>query len=280
MKTLLIDCSFLCHRAIHTMGHLSAGNHRTGVIFGFLKQIQSISNDWDSNKLIFCWDSKKSKRKVLFPGYKDRVSKLTEAEKEEREIQYAQFDQLREWVIPTMGFSNSFHQSGYEADDIMAAIALNYDRDFLMVTADEDMFQILDMTDMWSPTKPEVVHTYKSFENKWGIFPEQWADVKALAGCKSDTVPGISGVGEKKAAAWLRKEMNPKTETYNKIKNNAAEMYLRNIPLVKLPMEGTKIPKLRRDKFSPKGFHKVCDRYLFTHLEPSTDDFLIKRIMV
>ena len=45
--------------------------------------------------------------------------------------------------------------------------------------------------------------TAEDVEEKYGVKPEHFADWKALAGDASDNIPGVHGIGEKKASALL-----------------------------------------------------------------------------
>ena len=141
-KWLILDCNFLCHRAKHSMGGLSHGNTPTGIIYGFLKSIQSFQDQFDTKHIIFCWDSKTSKRQEIFPAYKkkraDRYKDLTKQEiKFEKEFRY-QMKMLRTKYLKLIGYKNNFVQPGYEGDDIMASITLNLkmNDEAILITSD------------------------------------------------------------------------------------------------------------------------------------------------
>jgi hypothetical protein len=52
------------------MGHLSFQDIKTGVIFGFLKEVLSLKDEFGSDRVVFCFESGLNKRKELFPEYK------------------------------------------------------------------------------------------------------------------------------------------------------------------------------------------------------------------
>lgn len=265
MKTLVIDCNFLCHRAIHTMGALSYEDEKTGVIFGFLMQLLSYAKVFKTNDIIFCWDSKESKRSKIYPEYKaNRINNdATDEEIELKKQGYKQFDTLRKEILPDMGFKNVYMQKGYEADDLIATTVEYHERDFTIITADQDMYQLLDFADMWNPTSKKL-YTYDDFVENWGILPEKWIVIKSLAGCSSDNIRGISGVGEKTAAKYLRKELKPTTNTYKKIKSKVTDLLNVNTQLVKLPFKGTNIYKIQNNVLDfDKFIQNTCYRYSF-----------------
>lgn len=262
-KTLVVDSHFLAHRAIHTMGALAYENEHTGVIFGFLMQLQAYAKIHKTNDIIFCWDSHESKRKEHFPGYKKRPKKnMTEIEKEDQKRGFDQFDVIREEVLPAMGFKNIYIQKGYEADDLIATTVMHYIKDFIIITADADMYQLLDFADMWNPAKKEF-YTFENFWEEWNLPPEEWIKIKSFAGCTSDTIPGLQGIGEKTAAKYLRSELKNTTKAYKALLNGA-ELLEKNRQLVELPFPGTEVNKIVSDELNFDRFvQDVCYKYSF-----------------
>ena len=85
--------------------------------------------------------------------------------------------------------------------------------------------------------------------------------MKALAGCSTDSVPGIKGVGEKTAIKYLKNELKESSKIYQRIISKEGwNIYKRNIELVKLPFTGTKIFKLKTDKLSATGWKEVVEQ--------------------
>jgi len=265
MTTLVVDSNFLAHRAIYTMNALSYEDDKTGVIFGFLMQILSYAKEFKTNDIIFCWDSTNSKRKELYPDYKaNRVKEdITEEEEELKLSGYKQFDTLREEVLPLMGFKNVYFQDGYEADDLIATTVGWHEGEFVIITADHDMYQLLDFADMWNPASKQL-YTYDDFGQEWELSPIDWIDVKSLAGCSSDNIAGIKGVGEKTAAKFIRNELKSTTKAYQKIESARGNVLKRNKPLVTLPFIGTNIYKIKDNKLNFDNFvEHICYRYSF-----------------
>jgi len=265
MTTLVVDSNFLAHRAIYTMNALSYEDDKTGVIFGFLMQILSYAKEFKTNDIIFCWDSTNSKRKELYPDYKaNRVKEdITEEEEELKLSGYKQFDTLREEVLPLMGFKNVYFQDGYEADDLIATTVGWHEGEFVIITADHDMYQLLDFADIWNPSSKQL-YTYDDFGREWEVAPVDWIDIKSLAGCSSDNIAGIKGVGEKTAAKFIRNELKSTTKAYQKIESARGNVLKRNKPLVTLPFIGTNIYKIKDNKLNFDNFvEHICYRYSF-----------------
>lgn len=257
---LLIDCSSLCYGSAFTLKGLRTDEIETGVIFGFLGSILFLSEKFKTNKFAFCWDSKGSERAKIFPDYKKKRKEKKEDPEVTKLFQsiYKQMGKLQNDIMPHIGFNNNFFEPGYEADDIIADLVLGYEN-CLMVTKDEDMFQLLELADMWKPTKEEL-WTEDKFRKVYGINPYEWILVKAIGGCTSDEIPGIQGVREKTAIKYLKKELKNTTKSYQNIKNGK-EIIKRNLKLVSLPFVGTPEHIIRKDKFSMTGLQEICKEY-------------------
>ena len=110
-NVLLIDCHSIAYAVFHAMGELDYHGRRTGVIYGFFNQILLLAKKFETNRFIFCWDSKKSVRKLIYPNYKNRTSNNTKeldtGEILDREAFYQQLDELRDKWIKSL-FKNSF----------------------------------------------------------------------------------------------------------------------------------------------------------------------------
>lgn len=268
MKTLIIDTNYLCHRAFHTTGNLEYEEVKSGVVFGVLRQIKELGERFKTNKFLFCWDQQPYHRKKIYPDYKGKhnnLDKLSDMEKKDverrRREAFQQFTSLRKEILPGLGFKNIYSQKGYEADDLIAKIVKRRGQkgDYLIVSADEDLYQLLTYVDMYKPQMKKIVNHY-SVQDEYGASPAQWAHVKAIAGCSSDNIPGVAGVAEKTAARYLNGTLGPHTKAYQNIKNSD-ERIKKNLPLVCLPFDGTKLYKIREDKFDIKYFYTVCTNY-------------------
>ena len=264
---MIIDSNFLCYRAVNAIREmkLSHNDLRTEIIFSFILQIHKLVKILDCNKIIFTWDSIINFRKDLFPGYKHKEfeNEETQEEKEKRQLFYLQFSILRSEVLPMMGFKNIYHQTGMEADDIMAVITKDYPgKRFVIVSRDNDLFQLLTPNVwMYDPVVKKTI-TKGSFIDKWGIVPSRWGEVKCMAGCKGDKVPNVPSVAEKTAIKYLKKRLKVTTKAFAKIKESA-DLIKRNEKLVVLPFEGTKSIEIKEEQLFLIDFMKTFEKYGF-----------------
>lgn len=257
---LIVDCNYLCHRAKFTTGELAHKGQKTGVVYGFLNQMHVLAQTIAPSNVAFVWDSTKSLRKERFPFYKEHRKKEPDPD---APAHYAQFNALRENILPAMGFVNNFCQDGYEADDVIAALAKSLSCPTVIASSDEDMCQLLtDQVSMYNLGKRTMV-TYRDFRIQNGIHPKKWVEVKKIAGCSSDCVPGVPGVGEKTAVLHLRGKLKPGSKKRKDIEASQ-KLIDRNDWLVRLPLPGTEIPVMGKNKFNPKELYQTCKEYGFS----------------
>jgi DNA polymerase-1 len=247
---LVLDVPYLCWRAFHSTGRQDLTDNRgrpTGVLFGFLRGLSILAEQHATHNFVFCFDQGEGVRKKVYPNYKSNQKK-TFLLKEDEEAHFAmrkQVEKLKDKHLPALGFKNVFSQDGYEADDLIAAICKSkytVDDEVVIVSADKDFYQLLqeDRVCMWDPTKREAF-TEKMFYSRFLISPRVWPNVKAMAGCSSDNIKGLKGVGEITAAHYFAKRLVESSKSFKKCKDfqDANDQYLTNLKLIQLPFEGT-----------------------------------------
>jgi DNA polymerase-1 len=272
---LVIDADYICHRARYSMGELSWKGLATGVVYGFLSAVVQLEERFDTNRIAFCFDSHASERKKIYPAYKanrKHNQPLTDKEEEfEREFRQ-QVLKLRKEYLPEIGFRNVFWQKGYESDDLMASICQEFssrprESTVVVVTADQDLFQcIRPNVSVFNPQKQENM-TLQRFHKTYGITPLSWIAVKSIAGCSSDNIPGVKGIGETLALHWIKHELPESSKAFTKIKawQKTKEAKV-TTKLVQLPFPGTIIPEWREDNIDVQGWASVCRKLSFKNL--------------
>jgi 5'-3' exonuclease len=258
--------------AKHNMGDLTWNQKKVGVIFGFLRQILTLAKLFGSNEFVFTWDSRKSVRTKMFPDYKKaRRREKTSEEEELDSIAYSQFDKIRLLILPSIGFTNSFMQEGFEADDVLASVVhSNPSEEIHIISTDEDLYQLLsEKVDIYSIKKKQF-YTHLNLWKDFRILPKSWIEVKAIAGCSTDGVPGVPGVGEKTACKYINHRLSPFYKTYHSIGESKA-LIDRNRKLVSLPLVGTSVFPLTQDNLSLGNFLDICEEHGFrSFLEKDT----------
>lgn len=248
MKVLLIDANAVCYRAKHKFGELTYNGKNTGVIFGFFYELLFLLNKFRPDVLTCCWDGPSSIREDMYPQYKEKRRKnklnLSPDERASNNMFHNQFDMLRVDILPDIKWANNFVFNRYEGDDLIASIINNNKDEFVIVSSDEDLYQLLsDRVSLYDLGKKRE-YSNTDFSTEYGIDPLQWVSVKSIAGCTSDEVAGIQGVGVKTAIKFINNELKSKTKVFDGITSDQGrEIIKRNLPLVRLPLSGT--PKIR-----------------------------------
>jgi DNA polymerase-1 len=145
--------------------------------------------------------SRKTFRSEIFPEYKANRAKTPDEFR-------SQMSYLHE-LVSTFGIT-TFEVEGFEADDIIATIAKQAEREnaeVFICTGDRDSFQLVnEKTTVLYPKRgvSDLVRmTPEAVQEKYGMSPEQYPDFAALRGDPSDNLPSVPGVGEKTAAKWV-----------------------------------------------------------------------------
>ncbi len=274
---IILDVSYLSHRAYHAFKWMRSGSTLTGCLYGVLRDVVSIADRFQSSKFAFCFDGGRNLRKGMCSTYKskatnnDRMAVIRDDKKNIKE----QIKTMREEQLPEFGFANILVQEGYEADDIIASICKEKkhqtDGGIIIVSADEDLYQLLTAdVAIWNPRKKEL-YTNVDLHQEWKILPEEWVEVKALAGCSSDSIPGVPRVGNKVAAQYVTGHLPSHTLAWKSITNPMyQELISRNRKLVKLPLEGCNSFELTDIHcITQKRWIKYCRKYEMDTLERS-----------
>ena len=261
-QLVVVDSSYLAWRAFHTTGMLRNADQPTGVLYGFFVTVRTLAAQLRTTYFAFCFDGGKGQREQMYPEYKkarrDRV--LTPTEEEAFKQFRIQVNRLEKELLPAVGFRNVYKQVGYEADDLVARCVedLPFDQ-FTVVSGDADLYQLLskerDVT-IWDPVK-KVMRTETWFRETYGIAPYQWPWVKACAGCSSDGIKGVKGVGEKGALAYLTKQIDPQSAKFKLIASNLSVIQ-DNLRLTQLPLQGCNSLVWEEDELDHAKWEKVA----------------------
>jgi len=272
-KWVLIDASYLAYRAFHSMGHLSLEDVPTGVLFGFLSQFRQVCEDprVNSTKAVLFFDTPSwdGYRARAYPPYKKKRRKSNEDEEQAEKISTmkVQLNLLRDQILPEIGLQ-CLHQDGLESDDLIAYAAKRVHSAMgskgIIITSDGDLYQCINRLCDWYDPGRDKYYTKQSFRKLKGISPFKWRDVKCIAGCISDNVAGVPGVGEKSAIQYLRGELPSKYKKHQAIvSKEGMKIRKRNRKLVVLPHKKTLPFELEEPDYDADAFFECCERYGF-----------------
>jgi 5'-3' exonuclease len=215
-RLLLLDTASLYFRAFFGIPDTVKAPDGTSVnaVRGLLDFTSRLVTQYEPTHLVACWDDdwRPQWRVDLIPSYKGhRVVRPVAGGVDIEETPSAldkQVPVIREVLdaldIAVVGAAH------YEADDIMGTLATTWDGAVDVVTGDRDLFQLVsDANDVRvlyiarGVGNLEVV-TDSVVVSKYGVLPEQYADLAVMRGDASDGLPGVKGVGDKTAASLLQ----------------------------------------------------------------------------
>jgi len=261
-STLIVDGRYLAYRTVYSQNKkLSYQGRDTGMIFGFFKTLQSIANKLEVDNTVIMFDVTKTVdgiRREEFEGYKVRELKFDLDPKEVAQRKQFELDYHDLLVIShKLGFA-VYTLEKYEADDTIAMFCRQFGGKKIIATRDEDMYQLInENTFVFDPSNNKK-KDLKWFMKEYGITPEQWIDYKAIAGCKSDTVPGVPGMGEKRTLQYLKGE-----KKWEKKVKDAEALYKMCYNLVILPHPSLNNHTLqwKQTKLNQDIFIDFCQSY-------------------
>jgi DNA polymerase I len=262
-RWLILDGTYLCHRAMHSTGPLTHNGRPTGVIYGFFRDLKNLTELFQPDGVVACFDEGKGLREQEFPYYKKsrRERVYTEAEQDARYDMFIQRNRIME-ELEELGLCVAV-QKGYEADDLIAqaCIQLGQDSEIVIVGSDSDLLQLVGFSTSYHNIQSKKTTNLASFREEWGIFPFEWAFVKAVAGCATDDVPGAEGVGEKTAAKFFAQTLK-QGKKYGAIEAfRKTQQYQDNKKLVSLPFEGTRVVPLAKSTIWKQDWKELCKRH-------------------
>jgi DNA polymerase-1 len=197
----LIDGSSFSYRAFYALPELQNSQGRpTNAVFGFATMLHRLIREVRPDYLAVSFDLKAPTfRHQRFKAYKGHRKPTPEA-------LVAQLPLIKELVraynIPI------FEKEGFEADDLLGALAESIagpERTVYIVTGDKDMLQLVnDHIKVYNPHNEDIIYGRKEVFEKMGVPPEHVTDLIGLMGDSSDNIPGVSGIGPKKAVELLR----------------------------------------------------------------------------
>lgn len=199
-EIILIDGSSYLYRAFHAMPPLTTKTGLpTGAIKGVISMLRNIEKEFAESKTIVVFDAKgKNFRHKLLESYKANRPPMPEDLR-------PQLEPLKK-ICNVMGMP-VIEMQGFEADDLIATLALQAVKSFPKVTIsslDKDLMQLVRdpqirvMNTMTNETFDEA-----GVKKKFGVNASQIVEYLALIGDSSDNIPGVPKVGPKTAAKWL-----------------------------------------------------------------------------
>lgn len=201
-RLCLIDASLYIFRAYHALppDWRDPEGWPTHAAQGFASFLLQVLEQLRPQAVAVCFDESLGSgfRSEIYPAYKANREPPDEA-------LLRQFAHCRA-IARGLGLPALAH-GRFEADDLIGTLATQArarGECVLVLSADKDLTQLLrDGDEQWDFGRDRRYNP-DAVEERFGVRPEQMADLLALAGDPIDNIPGVNGVGQLTAAKLLR----------------------------------------------------------------------------
>ncbi|GHH71041.1 5'-3' exonuclease [Streptosporangium violaceochromogenes] len=261
-RLMLLDTPSLYFRAFYGVPESVTAPDGTPVnaVRGLIDMIAMLVRQHSPGELVACADAdwRPAFRVAAIPSYK--AHRVAPGGGEEVPAALVPQVPVIERVLDAAGIAR-LGVPGYEADDVMGALAVGAPGGADVVTGDRDMFQLVD------DSRPiRVLYTARGVKNlqvvdeaavtaRYGVPGRSYADFAVLRGDPSDGLPGVPGVGDKTAAALITRfgslqallaavDGDGDLTSAQRARLSAARDYLRLAPAVVRVAAGLPLPAL------------------------------------
>ena len=195
--TLIVDALNLAFRWKH--------QGRTDFRYEYEKTVKSLADSYKCEDIIITADGGSSSyRKAILPDYKQNRKDKYATQTEEEKIAFEEFFEEYQATLDVLGaYLPILRFEGVEADDI-AAHLVKYKKEYgltnvWLISSDRDWdLLIQEGVSRFSYVNRKEV-TIENWYDHYEVTPEQYISLKCLTGDKGDNVPGITGIGPKRA---------------------------------------------------------------------------------
>jgi len=219
-KLVLIDGNAIIHRAYHALPKSMATRkgEQTNAVYGFTTTIIKVLEDLNPDHIACSFDlAGPTFRHEQYAEYKaTRV-------KADQDL-YDQIPRVRQ-VVETMNIP-IYEMAGFEADDVLGTIVRQVKNatstesvhkkdteknriDIYIVSGDKDIYQLINgnvfVYSLRKGLSQMQVVDHETIQKEYGLDPEDFIDLKALAGDPSDNIPGVPGIGPKTAIDLIQR---------------------------------------------------------------------------
>ena len=225
-------------------------------------------------ELVLCYDSKHYWRRDYFPEYKHNRRKSRDSDTKDWDAIFECLNTIKEEIQTNMPYK-FLEVYGAEADDIIAALCMEYSEEILILSGDKDFIQLQRYPNVkqYSPITKKMIN---------GENPDRYIKEHVFKGDSSDGVPNVLSpdntfvegmrqrpLSKKKIAAWLDHDIMdvaPNEETKRNFQRNQKLIDLKNTP------EELRVEILEDFRDAPHGDRrKILNYFIQTRLKTLTE---------
>lgn len=292
-KLLILDANAIIHRAYWALPKLTTKKGEVvNAVYGFLLILFKAIKDFKPDYIIAAFDYPAPTFRVkVFREYKAQRPKAPDD-------LYSQIPLVKKFLE---AFSiKIFEKEGFEADDIIATIVEktkeNKDLEKIVITGDFDLLQLANQNTkilfLRRGIRDAILYDKNKVHEKFGFFPKQIPDFKALRGDPSDNLPGIPGIGEKTAVQLLQEFQSIENifNNLNRISNSKLKESLQKnkesaIKIRKLALLERKVPlqfslqECRFGDFSKNNVKDLLEKFEFKSLLKRIEELQLQKTL-
>ena len=202
-RVLLIDALNLFMRNYIVDPSLSTNGQPIGGTKGFIKSLQAVCRKINPDLILVAWDGGSQKRKSMDKNYK-AGRKPVRLNRDIHNMTAGQQEDNKNWqqqriieYLNEMPILQSYVEN-VEADDIIALVSQSQtlsEHHKIILSSDKDFIQLCDDTTiLYRPIQKQILNKKRILE-QFEIHPTNFALARAIAGDKSDNLPGVGGAG-------------------------------------------------------------------------------------
>jgi len=197
-----------------------------------ISTIQSFARSYKASQVIIACDWGSAWRKEIYPDYKANRVALREKQTEAEADEFKEFlDEVGVATELMQDMYTVFKFKGVEADDIAAYIIKHYKDRYAhswLISTDKDWdLLIADNVSRFAYTSRKEI-TLNTWDQFYDYAPEQHISIKVIMGDKGDNVPGVDGIGEKRANTILR-DYETAYDVYASLPIESKYKYIQNL---------------------------------------------------
>lgn len=193
-KFVVVDGNSLINRAFYALPNLTTLSKKPcGAVYGFVNMILNIILNEKPKYFVCVFDAgKHTFRHDWYPEYKGKRERMPED-------LACQLPMLKE-LLAAMNIK-MVEMPEIEADDLVGTITRKFDEEFIVVSGDRDLWQLINNhTTCWF-TQKGITNVLKLNEEEllkqYNLKPYQVIELKSIMGDSSDNIPGVPLIGEK-----------------------------------------------------------------------------------
>ena len=266
-KNLIIDSNNLLHR-VHWVcskyTHISEPKM-------FLTCVRKYIDDHmiTKDRVYMVWDDKLYRKSTNYRKQAiDGMYKSTR-DKQRNKTVYTNSKPIRQ-ICSHLGFMN-MHPGCLEADDVIAYLSRRLPGHNTIVSVDQDMLQLVDeSTDVYDPMKKRII-TEENFEEYIPVPRADFITYKAAMGDKSDNIPGIPKIGNKRAIELTKSGTDHLISEHREILDRNRELIDLKYGLIKHPEEKQLYDKqlviaAQEQHIDFESIHNICQEHEYTDM--------------